>query len=322
MKDANTDERQAILEFLDRYRSFAIIGHESPDGDCLTSQLTLKSYLERHGKEAVCYSPGPFLRPEVQDLEAQFSIKEIGSHDAAIVVDCSTVCRIGRYADEIANLPTAVIDHHSAGSPFGNVRYIDPKAPSVTFQILELLKTAGEQPDCTEAELLFFGLCTDTGFFRHLGEGSEAVFAACTSLVAAGASPKKTYARMFGNRSMDSRKLIGRLLDRATLKHGGRVLVTWESAEELESFGKKHRDSDALYQQLQMIEGCDIVILVRQESPQTCSVGLRSSGAIDVGEIARHFDGGGHRGAAGYDRKGDAADVAAEIVDYFEPIIL
>ncbi len=321
MKNTYKNDHLAILDFLKRFERYAIIGHEEPDGDCLASQLVLMSFLKRHGKEAVCYSAGPFLRPEVRDLEGKFSQEKIESAEAAIVVDCSTLDRTGKYANEIAALPTAVIDHHSAGTPFGDVRCIDPQAPSVTFQILELFKAAGENPAHSEAELLFLGLCTDTGFFRHLERDSEKVFAASEKLVAAGASPKETFARMFGNRSFDSRKLLGRLLERAELKYNGRLLVTWESAEELEEFGKHQRDSDALYQQFQVVQGCDIVILVRQESAETCSVGLRSSGDVDVGEIARHFGGGGHRGAAGFDRPGLAFNVAMEIVEHFEAIL-
>jgi bifunctional oligoribonuclease and PAP phosphatase NrnA len=321
MKTAYANEILAILKFFKQHESFAIIGHEEPDGDCLSSQLAIMSFLKREGKDAVCYSPGPFLRPEIKDIEGEFSKGSAKAADAAIVVDCSTLDRIGRYSDDIAALPTAVIDHHSAGAPFGEVRYIDPSAPSVTFQILNIFEAAGINPNPREAELLFFGLCTDTGFFRHLGADSQAAFAASGRLVAAGASPKATFARMFGNRTHDSRKLVGRLLERAELRFDGRLLVTWESAEELEEFGKHQRDSDALYQQLQMVQGCDIVVLVRQESEETCSVGLRSSGDVDVGEIARGFGGGGHRGAAGCSRTGLALDVARDIVDLFKSIL-
>ncbi|MBN1685977.1 MAG: bifunctional oligoribonuclease/PAP phosphatase NrnA, partial [Spirochaetales bacterium] len=223
---------------------------------------------------------------------------------------------------EIAQLPTAVIDHHSAGTPFGEVRYIDSRSPSVTLLILKLIETAGEEPTKAEAELLLFGLCTDTGFFRHLERGSQDVFAASGRLIAAGASPRGTFLRMFGNRTYESRKLLGRLLEKTEQRYGGRLLVTWETAEELAEFGKQHRDSDAVYQQLQMVRGCDIVVFVRQESAERCSVGLRSTGAVDVGKMATHFGGGGHRNASGYERPGQVTEVAAEIIDYLGPMLL
>jgi phosphoesterase RecJ-like protein len=257
----------------------------------------------------------------VQQFKTEVSLEKLNANgtaiDAAIVVDCSTIDRIGKYAEEIVGLPTAVIDHHAAGVPFGEVRYIEAEAPSVTYLIQKLIEYAGEMPTQREAELLLFGLCTDTGFFRHLESDTGDVFAACGRLVAAGASPKETFAWMFGNRTHDSRRLLGKLLERTERRYDDRLLVTWEGWEELREFGKQQRDSDSLYQLLQTTRGCEVVALVRQESEGLCSVGLRSTGPIDVGSIAKEFGGGGHHGASGFDRPGRAVDVASEVVDYF-----
>ncbi len=319
MKSAG--ELTDIIDFLHRYHKFAIVGHMNPDSDCLSSQLAIESFARRLGKEARCYSPGPFLRPEIQSVESRFSSGPLETPEAVIVVDCSTPERIGRYADEIGTIPTAVIDHHASGVPFGTVHLIEPSAPSVTYMILKLIEAYGKNPTKEEAELLFFGLCTDTGFFRHLEAGSREVFFAAGRLVAAGASPKDTFARMFGNRSFQSRKLLSRLLERAEQRYGGKLLVTWETEADLREFNGGERDSDALYQELQVVRGCSVVVLVKQETETGCSVGLRSTGNVDVGVVARHFGGGGHRGASGYSCSGFAADVAREIVEYFRSIL-
>ena len=310
-----------VLEFLKRYDNFAIIGHEEPDGDSISSALVLARFLRRLGKTATCYSPGPFLRPEIQRYKDDFSNQRLDLHEAAIILDCSTLERIGEYANAISGLPIAVIDHHASGVPFGDIRYIDPGAPSVTCLILKLIEAAGDTLQTTDAKLLFFGLCTDTGFFRHLGANSQEVFAACGKLIAAGAVPKDTFSMMFGNRSLDSRLLLGRLLERAESRYNGRLIITWETADELETFGKYHRESDALYQQLQMVAGCEVVVLVRPETADSCSVGLRATGDVDVGRIARNFGGGGHRAASGYSRSGIVSDVLQEIVEYFATIL-
>ena len=41
-----------------------------------------------------------------------------------------------------------------------------------------LIEALGEKPNREEAKLLLFGLCTDTGFFRHLEKHCPRVFAA------------------------------------------------------------------------------------------------------------------------------------------------
>ena len=312
---------ESVLSFLSRYDSYAIIGHEEPDGDCLCSQLALARFLTRRGKSAVCYTPGPFVRPEVMRFSGDFSSGPIEQAQAAVIVDCSTLERIGRDADEIADLPVAVIDHHSSGDRFGEASHIDPSAPSVTYMILDIIERSGDRLDAVDADILFFGLCTDTGFFRHLDTNSPPVFDAASRLVAAGASPKKTFAEMYGERSLASRQLLGRLLDRAEPRYDGRLLVTWETEADVEEFGKEARDSDTLYQQLLGVRECDVVVLVRAEDEQTCSVGLRSFRHVDVGKVAKHFGGGGHSKAAGFARKATVAELVEETVKYFADLV-
>lgn len=307
-----------IIDFLRTHRSFAIIGHEEPDGDCLCSQLVLANIVRKLEKQAICYSPGPFLRPELSDLKAQISTAHLQDEEAVIIVDCSTPKRIGDYDAQLKGLPVAVIDHHSSGVPFGDVRFVNPNAPSVTYMVLQIIEELGEKPDQWEAELILFGLCTDTGFFRHLEEGTAEVFAAVSRLVEYGASPKTIHRRMYGNRSYESRKLLGKLIERAEEFLDGRLLATWENSQDIRTFGKSNRDSDTLFQQLQGVRNCQIIVLVREEGDGTCSVSLRSSNGIDVGATAQHFGGGGHAKAAGYTRTGNAKQVKEEIVELFK----
>jgi bifunctional oligoribonuclease and PAP phosphatase NrnA len=317
---SNQYRTQPIQDFIKHNNDFAIIGHEEPDGDCVGSQLALAHFLLRMGKQAVPYSAGPYLRPEVLDYKEELSAGPLVEAQAVIILDCSTRERIGYFSDQIADLPIAVIDHHASGDPFGDIKYIDPKAPSVTYLIQQLIEESGEKPDQYEAELLFFGLCTDTGFFRHLEAGTPGPLNAASRLVASGASPKAAFARMYGNRSHSSRRLLGRLLDRAEARFDGRLLVTWENMEDLEEFGKLDRDSDSLFRQLQGIRNCQVAILIRQEDAETCSISLRSSNHIDVGVVAKKFGGGGHPGAAGFSSTESLIEIRDKVIEHFTDI--
>jgi bifunctional oligoribonuclease and PAP phosphatase NrnA len=312
-----------MLGFLSRYHSYAVVGHEEPDGDCLCSQLALASLMTKTGKRTCLLSPGPFSRPEIEHLAPRFlsSLADCsGAVEAVVVVDCSTKDRIGKIQHEVGALPVGVIDHHTAGEPFGSVRYIDSTAPSVTFLIHLLWSRLGHDITPEEADWMLFGLCTDTGYFRHLDEGTGRVFDTVRRLVDAGASTKSIYYRMFGNRSFASRRLLGRLLERAEARFGNRVLVTWESLDDLEEFGPGNRDSDTLYRELQAVSGCEAVVLVRAETATTTSVGLRSLDSLDVGEIARKLGGGGHRNASGYLAHGDLESTFSAIMQVFEKL--
>ncbi len=291
-----------VLGFIDRYRRFLVLGHVEPDGDCVASQLVTARFLQRLGKAAVSFSQGPFDRPEIAPFAPRFrSIIEpadLGPDAAVVVVDCSTADRIGDQYPKVAGLPTLVIDHHAAGRDFGTVRWVDPRAPSVTFLIQLLIEGSGVALDAEDARLILFGLCTDTGFFRHLGADSAPVFRAVARLVEAGGTPNEVYRLLYGDRELGKFRMLGQALVRTRTYYGGKLLLSWETLED--QAGVVARGSDELYRMLQSVRGCQVVALIREESPVACSVGLRSNGEVDVGSIARALGGGGHRAAAGF----------------------
>lgn len=64
---------EALLDALHAHHTCIIIGHKNPDGDALSSQLALGSYLQRIGRTVYLVSPGPFKRHEIQHLASGFS---------------------------------------------------------------------------------------------------------------------------------------------------------------------------------------------------------------------------------------------------------
>lgn len=312
-----------VLSFLDRYSVYFVVGHREPDGDCVSSQLVLASWLGRRGKKAVLLSSGPFTRVEIAGYKDRFlDVAPFPSPGTAMVVlDCSSLSRVGSILDGLpASMPVAFVDHHAAGEAAGEARYVDGSSPAVAYQVQTLIEAAGDEPTREEAELLLFGLCTDTGFFRHLDERSEAVFGAVSRLVGYGASPKRAFDMMNGGKPFESRILMGLLLSRSERLYGGKLIVTWMGLEDMDRFGLVGRDSDMLYQLLMTVEGMEAAVVVRQETPGECTVGFRSRAAIDVSAVAAQFGGGGHRLAAGLHIHGELADVRAKIVAAFEPV--
>ncbi len=314
-----------LLFALDHYTSFVIIGHEEPDGDALSSQFALGSFLKRKNKNVFLVSPGPFVRPEIAAHEKKF-LKHIpdrisNEETLVIILDCSTIDRISYLAQEIEGFTIAVIDHHSSGTPFGNIAYIDEHAPSVTFLIERLMNTLRETPTKEEAELLFFGLATDTGFFRHLESGSGEVFRVAGNLIDAGASPKEAHYRMYGERTFESRILLGTLLEKAESHCNGKIIIARETKEDFLRFGKIHRDSDTLYQLLFSVKSVEIVLLLRYEDTHEISVGLRSIKNIDVGAVAHDFGGGGHKKAAGFTWNRSFEEIEKSLLNVFCPLL-
>lgn len=314
---------EAFLDFLRAHSLYFVVGHKEPDGDCLSSQVALAGILKGLGKVAYLCSSGPFTRPEVASMENMFQDcvpEELKSRDAAaIVVDCSSLSRTGDLERQLAGLPVAFIDHHSAADIQGPANYVDVKAPSVTFMVRKLYPALGLGLPADAAELLLFGLCTDTGFFRHLDARGGDALRCAADLADAGASPKASFQRIYGGKSLNSRKLLGIILSRAEEHFGGRLLVSHETLDDSERFGLESRDSDMLYQILQGVAGYEALMVIRQETPVNCTVGFRSRDRIDVAKIAAAFGGGGHKNAAGLSIPGTIETVKEKLLTALSP---
>ena len=331
-----------LLRFIKMNTKFIIAGHKEPDGDCIGSQLALRSALLRMGKEVIVCSAGPFKRTEIRDFTKLLTSapkKEDCVGAKVIIVDCSSKDRTGGVLDFLEpedkksdsnkdgssadhdEFPCAIIDHHTAvTNPLSTAHapvYVDAKSPSCTLLIYNLIKALGLQLTSKEATLLFFGLCTDTGFFRHLTEKNAAVFEAAAAMVNSGANPKKIFNIINGGKSLNSRILTGRILSKTESHFEGKLLLSYETLDEYSTYGFESRDSDSLNQLLLSIQGVEATVIIRQECAENCTVSLRSIDKINVAQIAFTFGGGGHKNAAGLSMKGDLSFVKQKILDAF-----
>ncbi|MDR1301569.1 MAG: bifunctional oligoribonuclease/PAP phosphatase NrnA [Treponema sp.] len=315
----------ALLDFIKQGKKFLVVGHKEPDGDCIGSQLALSSVLRRLGKEAIPCSAGPFKRSEIRPYQDR-CILHISAKERegawVVIMDCSASYRTGDLASALEGLPTAIIDHHASGAyvkgATEGVLYIDPTAPSVTFMTLGIIESLGLSPTKEEAELLLFGLCTDTGFFRHVDEQGAETFEYAARMIRAGASPKQVFQRIHGEKSLHSRMLMGILLSRIQTYFDGRLVLTTEAYEETLRFGLEGRDSDTLYQVLQAVSGVEAIVIIRQETPGNCTLGFRSRDRVNVAEIAAQFGGGGHKNAAGCILPGTIEAILPQVLRAFE----
>ena len=171
------------------------------------------------------------------------------------------------------------------------------------------------------AKTLFFGICTDTGFFRFLTDNSSEVFAAVSRLVAAGANPRTTYREINSGKPYSTRKLLGILLGKAERYLDGRLVVTYESLEDTKKWGLEGRDSDSLYQLMLSAKGVEAVVFLRQDTETTCTGGFRSQDKIDVSLVAAKFGGGGHKNASGMSCNGRVETLIPQIVKEFARIM-
>jgi phosphoesterase RecJ-like protein len=309
---------EELLAFLQAHQTILIIGHQEPDADCIGSQLALGSFLTRQGKTVKQYNHGPFKRPEINRYQPLFAPRidpfDKVSKPGVVIVDCSTLDRVGDVAQDLSDLDVAVIDHHAVGQPFGHVRWIEPQRASTTWLIHRLIAAMDQTPNTEEAFWLLLGLATDTGFFRHLEAGSQETFETAAALSAAGASPKAVFQQIHGGKLLANQKLMGLVLSRTESHFGGKMLYSWEELRDRANLGAENRESDTIYQTLQGVTGTELVVLLRQDTDSSVTGGLRSRSYVDVGVLAQKFGGGGHVRASGFSCAGTVAEVKTRLL--------
>lgn len=311
---------QGLIDFINKYPKIVIVGHKEPDGDCIGSSLALSLFLKRLGKKTFLLSAGPFKRTEILQYEALFSKTlpiEYKNDTGAIVVDCSNIERTGDVEEEIKDLPIAVIDHHATNNEKAPSFFVDTQSPAAALLVQDVIEKMSGSLTKEEAFFVLFGICTDTGFFRHLDEKSSDTFSHVARLVATGVSPKIIFAQMNGNKSFASRILIGRSLERLTVHYNGTLAITYQTYDDFLEFGLDGRDTDTLYMLLQAIKNVQAIVVVKQEAPNHCSIGFRSFDKIDVSLVATQFEGGGHKQASGAYTEGKYDDLIPKIIEAF-----
>lgn len=324
MTVVSNEQLSSFNEFINSHQAFYVTGHKEPDGDCLTSSLGIAHILQKLGKKYQLLSSGPFKRTEIKKYEPLFSKickifpdkrKDIG----LIIVDCSEFERLGDYEQDVKDLDFFILDHHKTSEGASN-GIINTKAPATAYIVQHLYEKIVGPVDIETAKILFFGLCTDTGFFRFLDETSTEVFMATSRLVKAGANPRETYAEITSGKPFSTRKLLAIMLERAEQKFDGRLIYTYETLDDTRKYGHEGRDSDSLYQMLLSVDNVKAVLFIRQDTEKTCTAGFRSKEDIDVSAIAAVFGGGGHKNAAGLSTTGKIAHILPNILKEFEKI--
>ncbi len=328
MFELSQEKVQEIRDFIENHNFFFIIGHKEPDGDCITSCLGLAAILDYFGKPYQLLSAGPFKRNEVIRWQEKFSDtmefqdESERKSTGLFIADCSEIIRLGDIDGDLKGFDTFVIDHHKTSELGDEIKgYVNADAPACAF-LVQLFYEALIGPVPSElAKILFFGICTDTGFFRFLTDNSAEVFAAVSRLVADGADPRTTYREINSGKPYSTRKLLGVLLGRAERYLDGRLVVTYETLEDTKKWGLEGRDSDSLYQLMLSAKGVEAVVFLRQDTTTTCTGGFRSQDKIDVSAVAAKFGGGGHKNASGMSCNGKVETLIPQIVKEFARVM-
>lgn len=298
-----------VIDFLKKHNSFLILSHQHPDGDSVGSALALRIILEKLGKKSriINTDPLPFNLRKIVGREHWEIMKELPedfpcSYDGAFVLECPSLERTG-YKD-IEAIPLINLDHHISNQKYGKYVIVRPEIPCIGMIIFELAE--GLKVEITEeiANYLYISLVTDTGQFCYANSTPEA-FDFASKLVFLGAKPEEVSKLLYENYPASSVKLKGLLLSTLEIEKDGKVAILKFPLCFLKETNSLPQDAEGVIDEPRKIEGVEVAVMLREEEGGNIKISMRSQGNIDVERIARKYEGGGHKNAAGFTIKGN-----------------
>lgn len=297
-----------IAGVVNRFDSFAICGHVSPDGDCVSSQLALYHALSAMGKNVTLLlakdesidAKLDFLKDIDKIIPAEKAFEQGVSCDVFIGVDVPTRERIGEFACKIldAAQDSITIDHHQVDTTMANHVYVDADSASASILVWKLLRILMDKPPMDSAICAYTGLVTDTGCFQFQNTDRDA-FLAASELVAYGVHAADIAREVMQNTSLASIKIQSLTASRMILLADGQVAITWVTDEDMKKYGAVKTDLDDVVNMLRSVRGVRVACSLREQDGKIRG-NLRAKDSTDISVVARELGGGGHKAASGF----------------------
>lgn len=305
---------EAFRAFLSESRKVVILTHFKPDADALGSSLGLAGYLKKKGHRVKVITPSDypeFLGWMPGNDEVLVFNKErsraaagfIAESEIVFCLDFSSLKRINDLGEmvERSGAKKVLIDHHLEPDSFADFEQWDGTAASTAELVYRLIRDLGDENllDQDIANCLYAGVMTDTGGFRHPNTTYD-VFQTAAALVAHGADPARVSKLIYDTNNLERLRLMGFVLwEKLEVLPEYRTAYIALSSDELKKFSSQTGDTEGLVNFGLSIKGIKLSVLI-SDRKENIKLSFRSLGDFSVNELARkHFDGGGHKNAAG-----------------------
>jgi len=306
-----------ILEIIRENKTFCIVGHVRPDGDCVGSQLALAIALRNEGKKVSCWNEDSIPQKyKFLDREGFFQKPKPGKKfDCVIATDCASFARLGRAGKYTTNRKILInIDHHESNPRYGDVNWVSAREPSCGELIYRILKVARWPITKPIADLLFAAVSTDTGSFQY-PTTRPGTFHTGAELVTRGADLAKICDEVYQSYPLSRARLLKHVYTKFRLTANDRIAYLWLKKKDFSRTGATSDDTEGLIDHIREIEPVVVACVFEEIEPEMTRISLRSKNPnVNVNEIAAQFGGGGHPAAAGARIPGKPLSVQRKVI--------
>ena len=316
---------EQIVQALREGVRFAVLGHVRPDGDALGSQLALGLSLKQLGKDVRIWNEEGMLEKYSFLPNANLLTKppaEPEDVDVAIALDTAIQNRLGNSLPAVRSAKVWInIDHHPSNPGYGDLVYINPKAPATGQILFELIRSEKLPIDAAIAENLYVAISTDTGSFQYPNTTAR-TFEIAAELVCAGVDVGRVNQLTYENYPRRRAELLRDLLGTMRFEANDRVASFSLSLATAKKLGVLPEDNEGLIDHLRAIHGIIVAVFFEELADGKVRVSMRSKNEkVNVCAICEKFGGGGHVLAAGARIPGTLAEVEKKILEEVRDVV-
>lgn len=302
--------------------------HIAPDGDAIGSSLALCHMLTDLGKAVHVVTPDMFATnlyylPGAKDIVVysryeEFAVQLISQADLIFSLDYNSIKRVDKLGEHIlkSKAHKVMIDHHLDPEDFPNLVISHPEESSTAVLLFKVFAAMGLLPlvDKKIASCIYTGMMTDTGNFSY-NSNTPDLYHIIARLVECGIDKDKLYTHIINTSTLSRLRINGYAVSqKMTVYPEHRAALITLTREELNSMDYKKGDTESLVNIPLQLPDVVYSIFLREETDYI-KVSARSKGTFPVNKLCSdHFNGGGHRNAAG----GEFYGTMEECISRFE----
>ncbi len=308
----NTDF-PAISEKLSQPLQILITTHTNPDGDAIGSSLALAFYLKKKNHRVHVMAPDPFpdflaWMPGHEDIlffsrDQEKCISVIQQADMIIAADYNNFGRLNDAAPLVrqSKAVKVLIDHHLNASDEFDYKISISRISSTSELVYNFVEAMGDVHllDKNIAECIYTGIITDTGSLSYACNYVK-TYLIIAELFRLGIDGEHLHRLIYDTYSESRLRLLGySISDQLIVMPEFNTAFITLSASDLQRFNHQIGDTEGVVNYALSIKDINLAALF-MERDGLVKVSFRSKGNFSVDTLAReHFNGGGHRNAAG-----------------------
>ena len=308
MSQQRTVDWTRFSEVIAQANNIVLTSHIRPDCDALGSSLGMAGILRALGKKVriVMGQPVPpnlaFIDPEneIMCINEDIKAEEFADCDLHMILDTSAWKQLGDMADVIRNstYKKIIFDHHQGEDDIDAELFKNTTAEAVGRMCVDAAEHLGVEITQQIAIPLFAAIATDTGWFRF-PSARKVTYDAASKLISAGAEPDQIYGDLYERETVGRVRLRGVVLARTQTEMDGRLAHTFIMPDDYEKTGALPSDTEDLINKTLEIAGTKFAVILVGQPTGGYKISFRSRCGVPCNEVAAHFDGGGHKAAAG-----------------------